>query len=73
MELHSSAWDLSDTAAVPSQACSAAYCADCEALFGGVFAHDDSVNDRTPGSKLQTNWATSQARSPCACRRCPAA
>jgi hypothetical protein len=43
------------------QACSAAYYADCEALFGSVFAHDDSVNDRTPGSKLQTNWATSQA------------
>jgi hypothetical protein len=55
------------------QACSSEYYADCEALFGGVFAHDDSVNDRTPGSKLTTNWATTQVRGlptavPCACR-----
>lgn len=50
------------TAAASMQACSAAYYRDCDSLFGSVFAHDDSVNDRTPGSKLQTNWATSQAR-----------
>ena len=43
-----------------AQACSPQYFADCAALFGGVFPHDDSVNDRTPGAKLSTAWRSTQ-------------
>ncbi len=38
------------------------YFTDCGALFGSVFPHDDSVNDRTPGLKLDTNWRRTQVR-----------
>lgn len=51
-----------ETSGVSVQACSPVYFADCASLFGGVFAHDDSVNDRTPGKKLDTNWQKTQVQ-----------
>lgn len=45
------------------QACSPQYFADCQALFGGVFPHDDSVNNREEGGKLSCSWARTQVPS----------
>ena len=45
----------------------ALYHADCMRLFGGVFGHDDAVNDRTVGGKLDRSWLKTQVR-PFSCR-----
>ncbi len=42
------------------QACSRQYFADCQELFGCVYPHDDSVNNRENGGKLDQSWVRTQ-------------
>lgn len=38
------------------QACHAMYLEDCQAVFGKLFGHDDSINDRAPGLQLENGF-----------------
>ena len=39
------------------------YVDDCQRLYKFIFPHDDSVNDRTEGGKLDRAWQTTNVRS----------
>jgi len=39
------------------------YVADCQRLYGFIFPHDDSVNDRAEGGQLDLAWQTTNVRA----------
>jgi len=43
------------------QLCPLSYKSDTEKILGAVLPHDDSVNDRSPGSKLNTSDETTRS------------
>ena len=36
---------------------------DCQRLYGFIFPHDDSVNDRAEGGQLDLAWQTTNVRA----------